>query len=98
MHQCIATTMLFIAIADEIINFGDTGDIMYASLANEDYWSISYESIGFGGSTQWNSLFDVIVDSGTSLLAIPNIVVNDLHNVFEVSTVGSSRMAALAAG
>jgi hypothetical protein len=55
-----------------------TGELVDVPLTSETYWEVSLDSMKFGGSSVISSPQKAIIDSGTSLLAGPKEVVDDL--------------------
>lgn len=61
-----------------------SGDIAYVPVVSEKYWSVAVNEYGFGeGSFGNETIGDVIVDSGTSLIYLPNAVVAEYYGQIE---------------
>jgi aspergillopepsin I len=61
-----------------------TGDIVYTPVVDQRYWSIAAQEYGFGeGDFSNSTIGDVIVDSGTSLVYLPEAVVDEYYSQIE---------------
>jgi len=57
------------------------GAITYVPLIAQDYWRISLQSVSIGGQTVMSSPMSAILDTGTSLLTVPNAFINQINSI-----------------